>query len=216
MPHFSRVPGLKFSTRTSAVPISRRRSARPSSLRRSRATLRLLRPMLCHQRLSPRGPSRCRHFRIPSPLPGGSTFTTSAPKYASVAPVQPPATRPGPTSTTRRPARGGAGSPRGAGFAPAAPTAAAARLRCSARPAFEPVSRPKTSPQIQTPVSESASTSTPVSTPSPSNIRTTSSVATLPPAPGPANGQPPRPPTAASTRATPCCRATRMFATAWP
>src|SRR5215210_3579869 len=103
-PHLSIVPGLKFSTSTSASAISRRARSCPSSSRRLSVTDFLLRAMIGHQRVRPCFRWRP-HTRIGSPLPGGSTFMTSAPKSPRSCPQKGPASRL-PISTTRRPSSG--------------------------------------------------------------------------------------------------------------
>ena len=52
-PHFSRVPGRKFSMITSAVAARRRRVSRPPGVERSRVMVRLLRPSSFHHRPTP-------------------------------------------------------------------------------------------------------------------------------------------------------------------
>src|SRR5919112_4617970 len=103
-PHFSSVPGLKFSTTTSASEMSRRARSCPSSSRRLMVTDFLLRAMMGHQRVRPSLRWRP-HTRMGSPLPGGSSFMTSAPKSARSWPQNGPARRL-PISTTRTPSRG--------------------------------------------------------------------------------------------------------------
>src|ERR1700722_4085924 len=101
MPHFSSVPVLKFSIRTSACSSRRNTTSRPCGFERSRATPRLLRltPMK-YDAASPwkGGPQ----VRVSSPC-GGSTLITSAPWSPSIC-VQygPPSTRE--RSTTLMPA----------------------------------------------------------------------------------------------------------------
>src|SRR5215210_232548 len=103
-PHFSSVPGLKFSTTTSASEMRRRARSCPSSSRRLSVTDFLLRAMMGHQRVCPS--LRCLpHSRMGSPLSGGSSFMTSAPKSARSWPQNGPARRL-PISTTRTPSRG--------------------------------------------------------------------------------------------------------------
>src|SRR5918912_3030787 len=103
-PHRSRVPGLKFSTTTSAPEMRRRARSCPSSFRKFRVTDFLLRAMMGHQRVCPS--LRCLpQTRMGSPLPGGSTLITSAPKSASSWPQNGPASKL-PISTTRTPSRG--------------------------------------------------------------------------------------------------------------
>src|SRR5918912_3494694 len=103
-PHRSSVPGLKFSTTTSAPEMRRRARSCPSSSRKFRVTDFLLRAMMGHQRVRPS--LRCLpHSRMGSPLPGGSTLMTSAPKSARSWPQKGPASKL-PISTTRTPSRG--------------------------------------------------------------------------------------------------------------
>src|SRR5688500_10253051 len=103
-PHFSSVPGLKFSTTTSASEMSRRARSCPSPSRRLMVTDFLLRAMMGHQRVR-----ACRRWRpqsrMGSRLPGGSSLITSAPKSARSWPQKGPASRL-PISTTRTPSRG--------------------------------------------------------------------------------------------------------------
>src|SRR5215204_3609818 len=102
--HLSSVPGLKFSTTTSASEIRRRARSCPSSSRKLRVTDFLLRAMIGHHKV--RLPLRWRpQTRMGSPLPGGSSFMTSAPKSARSWPQKGPASRL-PISTTRTPSRG--------------------------------------------------------------------------------------------------------------
>src|SRR5215210_1188022 len=103
-PHLSSVPGLKFSTTTSASEMRRRARSWPSSSRRLRVTDFLLRAMMGHQRVRPSLRWRPQ-TRMGSPLPGGSNFMTSAPKSARSWPQKGPASRL-PISTTRTPSRG--------------------------------------------------------------------------------------------------------------
>src|SRR5919107_1286368 len=103
-PHRSRVPGLKFSTTTSALAMRRRASSCPCSSRKFRVTDFLLRAMMGHHRVCPS--LRCLpHTRMGSPLPGGSILMTSAPKSARSCPQKGPASKL-PISTTRTPSRG--------------------------------------------------------------------------------------------------------------
>src|SRR5215211_151829 len=103
-PHFSSVPGLKFSTTTSASEMRWRARSCPSSSRRLMVTDFLLRAIMGHHRVRPS--LRCRpQTRMGSPLPGGSIFMTSAPKSARSWPQKGPACRL-PISTTRTPSRG--------------------------------------------------------------------------------------------------------------
>src|SRR5215216_92026 len=102
--HLSNVPGLKFSTTTSASEMRRRARSCPSSSRRLRVTDFLLRAMIGHHRVCPSLRWRP-HTRMGSPLPGGSTLITSAPKSARSWPQKGPASKL-PISTTRTPSRG--------------------------------------------------------------------------------------------------------------
>src|SRR5215203_578932 len=102
--HLSSVPGLKFSTTTSASEIRRRARSCPSSSRRLMVTDFLLRAMMGHHRVRPSLRWRP-HTRMGSPLPGGSSFITSAPKSARSWPQKGPASRL-PISTTRTSSRG--------------------------------------------------------------------------------------------------------------
>src|ERR671911_740875 len=103
-PHFSSVPGLKFSTTMSASEMRRRARSCPSPSRRLMVTDFLLRAMMGHQRVHPSLRWRP-HTRMGSPLPGGSSFMVSAPKSARSWPQKGPASRL-PISTTRTPSRG--------------------------------------------------------------------------------------------------------------
>src|SRR5919112_1163940 len=103
-PHLSSVPGLKFSTTTSASEMSRRARFCPSSSRRLRVTDFLLRAMIGHQRVCPSLRWRPQ-TRMGSPLPGGSSLMTSAPRSPRSWPQKGPASRL-PISTTRTPSRG--------------------------------------------------------------------------------------------------------------
>jgi hypothetical protein len=76
-------PGRKFSTTTSADAASRRASATPAASVRSMTTDRLLRltaPKYVEPPAESIGGCQC---RVSSP-DGGSIFTTSAPKSASI------------------------------------------------------------------------------------------------------------------------------------
>src|SRR5215207_8112775 len=89
---------------TSAPEMRRRARSCPSSSRRLRVTDFLLRAMIGHQRVC--ASLRCLpHCRMGSPLPGGSSFMTSAPKSARSWPQNGPARRL-PISTTRTPSSG--------------------------------------------------------------------------------------------------------------
>src|SRR5215211_3668094 len=102
--HLSNVPGLKFSTTTSASEMRRRARSCPSSSRRLRVTDFLLRAMIGHHRVCPSLRWRPQ-TRMGSPLPGGSSLITSAPKSARSWPQKGPARRL-PISTTRTPSSG--------------------------------------------------------------------------------------------------------------
>src|SRR4051794_1310046 len=108
IPQRASVPGLKFSITTSTCAVRSRTTARPRSVRRSTATDRLLRAMAGHQRLRPSTVTP--HRRIGSPVPGGSTLITSAPRSPSSWPANGPAMNE-PSSSTRRSASGGRGEP---------------------------------------------------------------------------------------------------------
>src|SRR5919112_166536 len=103
-PHLSSVPGLKFSTTTSASEMSRRARFCPSPSLRLRVTDILLRAMIGHQRVCP-----CLRWRpqtrMGSPLPGGWSLMISAPRSPRSWPQKGPASRL-PISTTRTPSRG--------------------------------------------------------------------------------------------------------------
>ena len=73
------VPGRKFSISTSTRSANCRAMPRPLSVCRFSVMLFLLRPRLRHQNDVPLS-SSSRQPRIGSPLPGGSTLMTSAPK----------------------------------------------------------------------------------------------------------------------------------------
>src|SRR5215213_9795174 len=103
-PHFSSVPGLKFSTTISPPEMRRRARSCPSRSRRLMVTDFLLRAMIGHQRVRPSLRWRPQ-ARMGSPLPGGSSLMTSAPKSARSWPQKGPASRL-PISTTRTPSRG--------------------------------------------------------------------------------------------------------------
>src|SRR5919107_816194 len=103
-PHLSSVPGLKFSTTTSASETSRRARFCPSSSRRLMVTDFLLRAMIGHQRVCPSLRWRPQ-TRMGSPFPGGSSLMTSAPRSPRSWPQKGPARRL-PISTTRTPSRG--------------------------------------------------------------------------------------------------------------
>src|SRR3990167_5731685 len=105
-PHFSSVPGRKFSSRKSASPTRRRTMSCPSGSRRLAVMHRLPRATTDHQSGKPSRP----HSRMGSPCPGGSTLITSAPMSAKIWPQNGPAMS-WPSSMTRRsvsgPVRGG-------------------------------------------------------------------------------------------------------------
>src|SRR3954454_1851399 len=103
-PHFSIVPGRKFSSTMSAPAASSPAIRWPSGARRFSATERLLRARIDHHRewsLWRRRPQS----RIASPAPGASILTTSAPKSPSSVPVNGPASS-WPNSIARRPVSG--------------------------------------------------------------------------------------------------------------
>ena len=97
-PHFSIVPGLKFSISMSALPINLRTKAWPSGMRKLAETDFLLRATTSHCTFSAPWPQT----RIGSPAPGGSTLMTSAPMSPSNWPQKGPASS-CPSSTTRNP-----------------------------------------------------------------------------------------------------------------
>ena len=99
MPHFSSVPGTKFSTKTSAVSTSFSRISCPSSERGFSDSDRLERLYSFHQL------SCLPNRRRSSPTPGRSTLITSAPKSASICVSMFPAARRA-RSSTRRPESG--------------------------------------------------------------------------------------------------------------
>src|SRR5882672_2540784 len=101
-PHFSSVPGRKFSITTSASFAMRRTISWPSGRRRSAVTDFLLRFWTYHHSDVPRWSFL--HLRTGSP-PGGSILITSAPKSAKNFPAKGPAMS-CPSSTTFTPARG--------------------------------------------------------------------------------------------------------------
>src|SRR5947208_3533859 len=78
----SNVPGRKFSISTWASSHSESIAATPSGDLRSRVTHRLLRDAYFHHKVTPSRGSRHPMVRVPSPPPGRSTLTTSAPKSA--------------------------------------------------------------------------------------------------------------------------------------
>src|SRR5919202_6353272 len=103
-PHFSIVPGRKFSSTMSADSHSRMAIRWPSASRRLSVTERLLRARIDHHSewsLWRRRPQS----RIASPAPGASIFTTSAPKSPSSVPTYGPA-RSWPNSIARSPVSG--------------------------------------------------------------------------------------------------------------
>src|SRR5690606_33588548 len=81
MPHFSSVPGRKFSMTMSASATSLRTIAWPSSDFRSSVSDFLLRLWVYHHREVPS--CNLRHLRKGSPVPGGSILITSAPNWAN-------------------------------------------------------------------------------------------------------------------------------------
>src|SRR3954469_247465 len=103
-PHFSIVPGRKFSSTTSADSHRRIAIAWPSAARRLSVTERLLRARIDHHSewsLWRRRPQS----RIASPEPGASILTTSAPKSPSSVPTYGPASS-WPNSIARSPVSG--------------------------------------------------------------------------------------------------------------
>ena len=84
-PYFSMVPGRKFSSTTSLASASSRASAAPRSVRRSSDTERF--PALTQVKYTLTGstPTLGWRNRMTSPS-GGSSFTTSAPRSASMRP----------------------------------------------------------------------------------------------------------------------------------
>src|SRR6266568_5056369 len=100
------VPGLKFSSTTSALATSLRRMACPSGAFMLRVRLFLLR--LTERKYVASPPAKGGQPRVSSPLPGSSTLMISAPMSPSdIAQKGPARTRV--RSMTRRPARGGRG-----------------------------------------------------------------------------------------------------------
>ena len=97
-PHFSIVPGRKFSMSTSASAASLRTTSWPSGTRKSTQTDCLLRDCASHQTEVPS--CSIRHLRSGSPCPGGSILMTCAPKSASVLAANGPAIN-CPSSSTR-------------------------------------------------------------------------------------------------------------------
>jgi len=103
-PHFSIVPGRKFSSTKSAFRTSSRRSSCPSAWRRSSVTAFLLRATTGHQREG--SPCFCRpQTLMGSPWFGGSTLITSAPMSPRICPQKGPASNV-PISMTRRSDKG--------------------------------------------------------------------------------------------------------------
>ncbi|MCY1395030.1 hypothetical protein D9M71_99580 [compost metagenome] len=82
-PHFSSVPGRKFSMTMSTCAASLRTMSRACSRLRSSVTDFLLR--LCTYHHSEVSLCSLRHLRSGSPSFGGSTLMTSAPNWASSA-----------------------------------------------------------------------------------------------------------------------------------
>src|SRR5919206_511616 len=108
-PHFSIVPGRKFSRTTSALSQRRIAIRWPSASRRLSVTERLLRARIDHHSEWSLWRSRPQS-RIASPSGGASIFTTSAPKSPSSVPTNGPA-RSWPNSIVRRPVSGPSPSP---------------------------------------------------------------------------------------------------------
>src|SRR5690606_2925218 len=100
MPHFSSVPGRKFSITMSASATSLRTISWPSSDLRSSVTDFLLRLWEYHHNEVPS--CSLRHLRKGSPVPGGSILMTSAPNWASSALAYGPAINE-PSSSTLTP-----------------------------------------------------------------------------------------------------------------
>ena len=98
------VPGRKFSISTSTRSANWRAMPRPLSVCRFSVMLFLFLPRLRHQNDVPLS-SSSRQPRIGSPLPGGSTLITSAPKYPRTQPANGPA-KSWPNSSTRTPSSG--------------------------------------------------------------------------------------------------------------
>src|SRR3954470_7674585 len=108
-PHFSIVPGRKFSSTTSAVAARSAAIRWPRASRRFSVTERLLRARIDHQRLWSLWRRRPQS-RMASPSPGASILITSAPKSPSRVPVYGPASS-WPNSIARRPCSGGSAMP---------------------------------------------------------------------------------------------------------
>src|SRR3954468_15758338 len=104
-PHFSIVPGRKFSSTMSAVAARSRAISWALGSRRVRVTERLLRARIDHHRLWSLWRRRPQS-RIASPSPGASILITSAPKSPRSVPVYGPA-RSCPNSIARSPCSGG-------------------------------------------------------------------------------------------------------------
>ncbi|MNE17666.1 hypothetical protein D3C80_1106550 [compost metagenome] len=102
-PHFSRVPGRKFSMRMSASCISRFTTSCASAWRRSSVTDCLLRDWAAHHTEVPLCSKR--HLRKGSPVTGGSILMTSAPNSARIFAAKGPAIS-CPISTTLMPSSG--------------------------------------------------------------------------------------------------------------
>src|SRR6266700_3015925 len=100
------VPGLKFSSTTSALATSLRRMACPSGAFMLRVRLFLLR--LTERKYVASPPAKGGQPRVSSPLPGSSTLMTSAPMSPSDIEQNGPA-RTRVKSMTRMPASGGRG-----------------------------------------------------------------------------------------------------------
>src|SRR3954451_11877441 len=124
-PHFSIVPGRKFSSTTSADSHRRMAIRWPSASRRLSVTERLLRARIDHHSEWSRWRSRPQS-RIASPPGGASIFTMSAPKSPSSVPTNGPA-RSWPNSMTRTPVSGP--SPSGPPGRPPSPSVVMDHLR---------------------------------------------------------------------------------------
>ena len=84
-PRRSRVPGRKPSTTTSLLAARASTRSRPAGTRRSTVTDLFPRPSERHSS-EVSAPKVC-HWRDSSPVPGRSTFTTSAPNAARMRPA---------------------------------------------------------------------------------------------------------------------------------
>src|SRR5436190_10258116 len=89
-PSSARLPGRKFSMRTSALSMSCLSAAAPSGVFKSMATLFLLR--LSARKKLPSPPMYGAHARVSSPCCGSSIFSTSAPMSPSIIVQKGPAT----------------------------------------------------------------------------------------------------------------------------